>query len=195
MEGTALPVSWWHALTPSWKEAFAQTCFKHNNEPTSAELEQVYAASALRFVGPLAPYPNMSFELEDISGILALENLEILVLTHHRLENISDILQLARLKSLFLNNNKITSLHGIEGLTDLRQLYVQHNRIPSLLPVAGLIKLEELYVHDNLLDSLQGITEAHSEKLERLFCKPNVGLKQKELIRIEREFGIRCRSV
>jgi Leucine-rich repeat (LRR) protein len=195
LERTGLQVSWWHSLSPSWKEAFAQTCFKHTNEPTPTELDQVYNAGALRFVGPSAPYPNMSVELEDLSSLAQLDNLEILVVSHHRVESIDSLSSLERLKCLFLYNNMITSLRGIEGLINLRQLYVQHNRITSLLPIAGLINLEELYIHDNLLHSLQGLTEEHAEKLERLFCKPNDGLKHKELMRVETTFGIRCRSL
>ncbi|MES2649671.1 MAG: leucine-rich repeat domain-containing protein [Bacteroidota bacterium] len=195
MERTILSVSWWHALSSSWKQAFAETCFRHNGEPNLLELEQVYSAPALRFAGPGAPYPNMSLELEDLSGLKALNNLEILVFTHHRLKNVAGIEHLFGLKSLFLNNNQINNLQGIEGLTVLRQLYVQHNYISSIHPIAGLVHLEELYIHDNLLDSLEGITDEHAEKLDKLICKPNEGLKQKELIRVEREFGIRCRSL
>ena len=195
MEHFELDPSWWHSLTPAWKETFAQTCFKHSNEPTQLELAQLCNALALRFAGPSAPYPNMSFELEDLSGIAQLENLEILVAAHHQRETITDVRGLGRLKSLFLNNNRITSLEGIEGLAGLRQLYVQHNRLTSILPVLSLLNLEELYVHDNSLISLEGLTEEHAEKMDKLFCKPNDGLKQKELMRIEREFGIRCRSL
>jgi len=91
LEDIKLDLSWWHTLTPAWKEAFAEICFKHRNEPTSIELAQIYNAPALRFAGPSAPYPNMSFELKELSGLEQLSNLEILVVSHHRLESIREL--------------------------------------------------------------------------------------------------------
>jgi len=167
----------------------------HSNEPTPAELARLFAATALRFAGPGAPYPNMSFELPDLSGVIALQNLEIFVFTHHAVSSIKELDALTQLKSLFLFNNKIKSLEGIEGLAGLKQLYVQHNEIESILPVKSLTNLEELYINDNQFSSLEGLTEAHSEKLEKFFCKPNDRLKQKEILFTERELGIRCRSL
>ena len=96
---------------------------------------------------------------------------------------------------IFLFNNKITSLEGIENLTQLSQRYIQSNKIVSLVELSNLVNLEELYVNDNLIASLEGLTEGHADKLEKFFCKPNDQLKPKELLRVERELGIRCRSV
>jgi len=77
----------------------------------------------------------------------------------------------------------------------LRQLYVQCNQLSSIVAVNGLINLEELYIHDNNISSLEGLTEEHAEKLQQVFCKPNESLRQKEMMRVERDFGIRCRSL
>jgi len=195
LESIPVDLRWWQSLSPDWKKAFAETFFMHSNEPTSQELARLYESTTLRFAGPAAPYPNMSVQLEDLSGIVLLKNLEILVVTHHRIPLIQELNALTQLKSLFLFNNGIQSLEGIERLTALRQLYVQHNCIESILPVQSLTNLEELYINDNLVNSLKGLTEAHSEKLEKFFCKPNDRLKQKEILNTERELGIRCRSL
>lgn len=190
-----IDVEWWRQLSKQWKDAFAQTCFKHNAEPTPHELAQLSAASALRFAGPKAPYPNMTFSLTDLSGVAHLANLEVLVVIHHELESIHEVKDLVRLKALFLLDNKIKSLEGIEALMQLEQLYVQINRIKSLRPVEGLVNLKELYIHDNQLTSLEGLTEHHTDKLQLLVCKPNTGISQKELMRVERELYIRCRTL
>jgi Leucine-rich repeat (LRR) protein len=195
LENTDIVARWWQHLSTRWKQALAETVFKNNIEPTSTELAQVYHCNVLRFAGPTAPYPNMSFELEDLAGISELHNLEILVVVHQKLRSVKELRGLHQLKSLFINNNSIESLAGIENLTGLQQLYAQHNLIGSILPVQALLNLQELYVHDNRLNSLEGLTEEHAEKLEHLFCKPNDQLKQKELIRVERDLGIRCKSL
>ena len=195
MQTPSLAISWWRQLAPQWKQAFAEVIFKHTNEPTPGELAQLYAAPALRFTGPTAPFPSMSFELSDLSGLTGLNQLETVVVTHHFIESIKDLASLKQIKHLFLFNNRIKSLDGIETLAGLEQLYVQCNQIESLEPLKNLFNLRELYVNDNKISLLDVLTEEHAEKLEVLVCKPNEALKQKELLRVERELGIRCRSL
>ncbi|MEO6732654.1 MAG: leucine-rich repeat domain-containing protein [Ferruginibacter sp.] len=185
---------WWQQLETQWKEAFAECYFKHNNEPTPMELEQLYSGPAIRLAGPSAPYPNMSFELSNLSGLVGLENLRVVVVTHQLIETITELETLPQLTSLFLFNNKITSLAGIGQLTELSQLFVQCNKLASITEVRNLVNLKELHIYDNIISSLEGLTEEHADKLERFFCKPNDQLKSKELLRIEREMGIRCLS-
>lgn len=188
-------LSWWASLELQWKNAFSMTVFQQPAVPAINDIEQFYTATALRLAGPRAPYPNMSFELTNLSGIVQLNNLEILVVTHHQIKTITGLQSLKHLKALFLFNNQIESLAGIEELTNLEQLYVQYNHIHSLEPVKQLIRLKELYVHNNAIATLSGLTEAHTDQLRQFFCEPNANLKQKELLDIEHRLGIRCRSV
>lgn len=190
-----LTKDWWHNLSSEWQQAFAEVFFGHKAEPTDNELVQLFACEVLRFAGPKAPYPNMSFELSNLSGLACLTNLQVLVATHHSLQTLAELAPLTNLKSLFLYNNQISSLKGIESLTSLEQLYVQFNNIESLEPLQNLTNVKELFVHDNRLHSLQGLTETHADQLERFYCKPNDQLKQKELLRIEHTLGIRCQSL
>lgn len=188
-------LSWWASLELQWKNAFSMTVFKQPEEPAVADIEQFYTATALRLAGPRAPFPNMSFELTNLSGIVQLDQLEVLVVTHHQIKTINALRSLKRLKALFLFNNQIESLNGIEQLTNLEQLYVQYNHIHSLEPVTQLTRLKELYVHNNEITTLSGLTEAHADQLTQFFCGPNARLKQKELLDVEHQLGIRCRSV
>lgn len=188
-------LNWWNALELQWKNAFSMTVFQQPEVPAIADIEQFYTATALRLAGPRAPYPNMSFELTNLSGIAQLDQLEILVITHHQIKTITALQSLKRLKALFLFNNQIESLAGIEQLTNLEQLYVQYNHIHSLEPLKQLIRLKELYVHNNAITTLSGLTEAHADELTQFFCAPNANLKQKELLDVEHRLGIRCRSV
>ena len=112
----------------------------------------------------------------------------------HKIIHIEILRNLLRLKSLFLFNNCITSLKGIEALTQLEQLYVQCNQIASVKPIEQLVNLTEFYINYNYIVSLDGLTEKHSDKLLKFVCLPNEQLKQKEIIRAERELGIICRK-
>ena len=188
-------LNWWNNLEQQWKLAFGTVFFNHNNTPTAEELRRLHTTTVLRLVGSGAPYPNMDFHLTNLSGVQDLHQLEILIVGFHQLQSVEPLAALTKLKSLFLFNNKIESLNGIEKLKELEQLYIQFNKINSLKPLQSLTRLKEVYVNNNNITSLEGLTEEHSERLEQFFCKPNDGLKQKEIIYTENQLGVRCRSL
>ena len=190
-----IDAGWWRQLSQPWKNAFAEVFFNHSNEPTSEELAHLFTSPALRFAGPEAPHANMSFTLVDLSGIKDLVNLQVLVVIYHELETIDALAPLKNLKAVFLHNNRIKSLRGIESHFGLEQLYLQFNEIESIREVEKLTSLRELYIHDNRVSLLDGLSEVHSDHLKRLVCLPNEGLKQKEIIRVERELFIRCHGL
>jgi Leucine-rich repeat (LRR) protein len=157
-------LDWWKKLEPQWQEAFKVLLPGHSKDPDPAALEALYNIQNIRLAGPTAPFPNMHFELTNLSGIQDLPSLTILIITHNKIGNIEELRNLPQLKSLFLFNNCITSLKGIEALTQLEQLYVQCNQISSIKPVEHLVNLREFYINDNWISSLDGLTEKHSDK-------------------------------
>ncbi|MCC6410236.1 MAG: leucine-rich repeat domain-containing protein [Saprospiraceae bacterium] len=187
---------WWKKLSPAWKKAYNEVFLRRSTEEELPPpiLLQIHYAPALRFVGPSAPYPNMSFELDDLSGIVALSKLEILVVTHHRIDNLKLIAQIPQLKSLFVNNNRIASLEGIQALTDLHELYVNSNIVSSLMPLENLCQLQKVYCNYNKINTLEGVGEQHAQNLQQFFCLPNEGLSDATCIKFENQFGIRCKK-
>jgi len=186
-------LSWWKSLSQQWRQAFSISMLRHENTPSETEFEMLMNLQVLRLAGPSAPFPNCSIELTNLSGLSAMTNLETVIITHHKIKAIEEIARLSQLKSLFLFNNQIKSLKGIESLYNLGQLYVQCNRIETIKEVEALVNLRELYISNNNITSLNGLTEAHSDKLKKFVCLPNEQLKQKEIIHVERELGIICR--
>ncbi len=185
-------LKWWQGLEEQWQKAFCITQFGDLHSPNQEQLIQLYHSKILRLVGPSAAFPNMNFELTNMSGLAALEELEILVLAHHEIQEIEYLENKKSLKSLFLFNNQINSLKGVESLVTLEQLYVQNNKIQSIAEVKDLVSLKELYIHDNEITALDGINDRHENILHVIACRPNTKLSQKEILRIERDFGIRC---
>ena len=185
--------NWWDLLEPQWKQALGLSILGHTNDPNDDELEKIRAVPTIRLAGPAAPFPNIQFELTNLSGLQYLSNLSIVIITHHKIASIEVLHHLKNLRSLFLFNNNIESLHGIETLTELEQLYVQCNQINSIKPIEQLINLKEFYINDNCIETLEGLTERHADKLTMFVCRPNPHLKQKEIIRAERDLGIICR--
>lgn len=190
------PSQWWESLSNAWKSAFNEAALQ---KPASAEmpapemLEALMKTPVLRFAGPTAPYPNMSFELSDLSGLAEMKQLEILVLSHQAIHSIKDLGHLSKLKSLFVFDNQLNSLQGIEPLVQLQELYCQNNFISSLEPVSGLTNLHTLYCSGNQIASLNGVGPQHADKMDKFVCLPNQGLRDPEILRFEREIGIRCK--
>lgn len=188
-------LTWWLGLEPQWRAAFQYAFFRHTHQPEAEELENLWQTPVLRFTGPRAPHPNMSFELTNCSGLAGMGNLEILVLTHHRIETLGELAGLSQLKSLFVNNNAIRTLEGIESLNNLEQLYAQINQIASQEPIRNLTRLREVYISLNRLKTLDGLTRKHANTLKAFYCLPNDELTDRDIMRVERNLGIRCRSV
>jgi hypothetical protein len=188
-------LKWWVELEPQWRAAFQFAFFGHANQPTYEELEALWQTTTLRFAGPRAPYANMSFELTNCSGLKGMSNLEALMLMHHKLESIREVADMPTLKTLFVNNNVIRSLEGIERLKRLEQLYAQVNQLTSLEPIRNLTNLRQLYVSLNQLTTLEGLTRKHAKELKAFFCLPNEYLTDREVMRVERMAGIRCRPL
>lgn len=194
-DNPAKRMQWWIRLTPEWRAAFSMAHFGHANHPTDDELTGLWQTPVLRFAGPKAMFPNLSFELTDCSGLTGLTNLEILVLMNHRIQSIGELATLPNLKSLFVNNNALRSLDGVEALPKLEQLYAHSNQLTSLSPLKTLTNLKEVYVNVNALTSLDGLTRQHARSLKKFFCLPNDDLPDREIIRVEQKLGIRCRAV
>ena len=188
--------AWWDGLSDAWKQALNEVALRRSStEPLGEEmLMTVFTSPNHRFAGPTAPFPNMSFELEDISGLVGIPNMELAVVIHHKLSHIHEAVSFTNLRSLFIHNNKITSLEGLEGLTQLKEIYCNVNEIDSLKPLEGLTNLHTLYCNYNLLSNLDGIGEQHADTLENFYCMPNPNLKESVAMRFEREVGIRCKK-
>lgn len=187
--------TWWDGLSDAWKQAFNEVALRRSStEPLDeAMLMTVFTSANHRFAGPRAPYPNMSFELSDMSGLVGLPNMEIAVVTFHKLTNIREAANFKNLRALFVYNNEITTLEGIENLHSLEELYFNVNQVTSLQPLATLTNLKTVYCNYNQINSLEGIGEAHAENLENFFCLPNP-VKDSVAMRFEREVGIRCKK-
>ncbi len=193
-----LTIAWWNELEDQWKKAFNEAVWRKGpalTPPNEEELEWLSSSPAIRFAGPQAPYPNMTFELTNLSGLNMLKHVETLVVTFHALRSIEQVAGLKRLKSLFVNNNLIASLDGVQALRQLEMLYVQHNELTDISAIRKLTKLREFYVHDNRIASLEGLREEHAKAMRVFVPLPNEELRDKEIMRIEREVGIRCQRI
>jgi hypothetical protein len=187
-------LSWWNSLSDTWKRAFNETILKRSTTdcPGEQDLFFIYQCQTLRLAGPTAPYPSMTFELEDLSGLKGLPNVSIVIVTFHKLVSLEELSGLKQITSLFLHNNQITSLKGIEDLENLGEIYFNVNEVTSLLPLSTLTNLHTIYCNYNRLTSFEGIGPQHKPKLKHFICLPNDSIADAEVINMERDLGIRC---
>lgn len=183
---------WWNSLTPKWQRAYEESVFKTDN-PTDAQLWEFWNAPVFRMAGPSALFPNVSFELDDLSGVVDLDHLEILVFSNMNITNLAGIEKLTKLKSLFVFSNLLTSIEGVESLKELKEFFCNDNKITSLQPLAGLVHLEKVHCAKNSLESFEGIGKQHT-KLTEFISLPNDGVWSSEIMRFETETRIRCKK-
>ena len=135
--------AWWEGLSTPWKIAFNEILLHRSNADTLPDelLHQVWTSTVLRFAGPGAHYPNMSIQLDNLDGVLALKQLEIFVFSFQNIRSLRSLAGHTQLKSLFVFNNQLESLEGVEQLRNLKEFYFQDNKIESLAPLAQLTQL------------------------------------------------------
>ena len=76
----------------------------------------------------------ISGAIADLSGIEALENLEVLVLVGHRLVDIAPLASLKKLRALDLANNQIVDITPLSSLSALIFLGLASNSVSDLSP-------------------------------------------------------------
>ncbi len=187
---------WWDALDAQWKKAFNEAVLGNGpieNRPTRTEMEAIHNATALRFAGPRAPYPNMTFELTDTAGLAQLDKVETLVVIFHSIQELGDLSHMEGLTGLFVNNCQLQSLKGIENLSNLNLLYASTNDIKDIKPIKKLTNLSDFQFPYNKISSLEGITNKHTTKMKNFVCLPNDELPDRDIIKVENRLGIRCK--
>lgn len=189
---------WWRDLEMQWKIAYNEAVFGKGStaEPPLDDemMALLVGASALRFAGPTAPYPNVSIALTNMSGLIPLYQLKYLSFTNMHITHIKELERFTELRSLFIHENRITSLEGIERIIHLEELYAQGNNIKDIKPLSKLTKLKTLYLVRNEITSLDGLTVAHSEHLNQFYIQPNTKLPDREIINFQNQVGIICRK-
>lgn len=187
---------WWNGLEAQWKMAYNEAVYGKGptlEPPHEDELMLLLIqVDTLRFAGPLAPHPNLSFALTNLSGLIPLYRLTYLSVSNTLVESLEPLRRHTNLEHLFVYDNRLGSLAGIEGMKGLKDLYCQNNRITSLGPISGLYQLENLYVSGNPLEKVDGLGVKHKAQLKNFYLLPSPALPDEEVIRVEHTLGIRC---
>ncbi len=167
--------AWWQSLSDNWKMVFNQVMFNKGeitDDLTDEELHDIWHSPAFRIAGPKAAFPNLSFEIGDLSGVKDLHRIETLVVINSGLTKVTDLKKMTNIKALFLYENNIKRLNGIEKLKNLVEIHFHENPITSLEPLKGLTGLKKITARDLKIKSLKGIGKKHVKNLKDFYVLP-----------------------
>ncbi len=92
--------------------------------------------------------------INDISFLKNLKNLQLLTLNNNNIEDISVLKNLKNLKSLYIYKNKISNLSSLSGLKNLKNLALFSNNISNIEALSKLTNLERLTISFNKISNL-----------------------------------------
>ncbi|WP_341228118.1 leucine-rich repeat domain-containing protein [uncultured Arcticibacterium sp.] len=184
---------WWQSLSPLWKSAFNLTVLVKDESyvPSQTELKEILSLKVLRIVGPKGVHPNFDYHLEDLTGLKELKELEILVVTYHKIKKLDGIRESKNLRTLFIHDNEIEDLSPLKDLKLLNELYCHSNMIATLKPLRALSRLRVLFCSNNQISDFNGISEKHSE-LKSVTAMPNEKIGPKQIRELE-DLNIFCK--
>ncbi|MGB0862773.1 MAG: hypothetical protein ACPGXZ_07625 [Saprospiraceae bacterium] len=183
-------VDWWHNLNEDWQKAFNQGVLSRGEIlqiPSEEQMKGIFERKKIDIVGSgilLYGLNQLSFKLNDLSGIKDLKQLTDLNLSGHNFSNMDGIEVLPHLEFLNCTSNRISSLRNIKKLENLKTLIIRDNDLVNLDGVEEIEELEYLNaLYNQKLRSVAGV-----EDLENLqvLCVPNYKtriIKQLEKLR------------
>lgn len=93
-------------------------------------------------------------EIEDLSGIERLSNLEELNISFNKIVTIKHFKQLKKLRKLNISNNLIKSINPIKELLFIEELDISNNQIEDISVLTNLSKLRIIIMNCNFIKSL-----------------------------------------
>lgn len=164
----------WFDLSPDWKRAFQYAILRHSETvylPSEKELRTLFSTKKLKIVGNgilLFGLEQLSFKLNDLSGLQYFTQLKELNLAGNNLKNLKGIEHLKNLELLNLTANQLTTLRGIRHLKNLKYLFLRDNRLKNLSEIQHLMQLEILdCMNNNRLNSIGKLTQ--TKTLQQLY--------------------------
>lgn len=139
--------NWWNDLTDTWKKAMNQAAFQKGeitDDLTVEEIHDLWHSEALRFAGPEAMFPNLTFEIGDLEAVKDFPNLKTLVAINSGIPSLKPIANLVNLEAIFVMDNQLKTLTGVEKMVNLKQFYFQNNQVISIEPLKKLINLVDV---------------------------------------------------
>ncbi|MGL6129702.1 leucine-rich repeat domain-containing protein [Chryseobacterium artocarpi] len=113
-------------------------------------------------------------QIEDISCLTSLYQLEYFHASKNKITNIPDLTALKNLKEITLNDNKIKSFDGLSNLKNLKKIEASDNQVENIDLLSNLNGIEELYVRNNLISDISSV--------QNLTCLLNLDISDNKIV-------------
>lgn len=167
--------AWWKSLDSKWQRVFNIMALNkpdNTNQPNDEELQKLFSLTDLT-LGPdggCGDY-NYEFEVDDLSGIRNLTNLEAIDISYIVTKDLTQLSHLKKLTSLHAEGCELESLAGIGSLKNLKHLSVSYNEIKSLKPLIALTNINTIFISENKIENLDGVSNLTN--LKELYMSGN----------------------
>ena len=117
-------------------------------------LAEAQAVTRMNFSNELLRTISEKPSIEDLSGLEAFSNLELLDLSGHAISDISPLKGLTSLTALSLAGNPVADVSPLAGLTDLKLLILSGSQAPDYGALSNLVNLQVLMLDNSTITDL-----------------------------------------
>ncbi len=121
---------------------------------------QIFNNSNIDDLSPIASLTNLEIllingnKITDLSPLSKLVNLQDLNVGGNQVSDLTPLANLTSLEILSLFSNQVTDITPLASLTNLKTLAMQHNNVGNILPLEGLNNLENMDLSYNQIEDI-----------------------------------------
>ncbi|ADH05290.1 internalin protein [Bacillus thuringiensis BMB171] len=127
--------------------------------------KEINKITGLEYMTNLEKLTLRESNVKDISAISKLRGLKYVDLTSNSIESIHPIEQLENINMLFLRDNKISDLTPLSKMKKIKTLDLIGNNIKDIQPLFTLSTMKQLYLANNQISDLTGIDRLNNVEL------------------------------
>src|SRR6056297_3274167 len=131
---------------PDLEDVIRNNIDKPTGEIYESDVDEIISLTAL------------SSNIDNLSGIEYLNNLEYLDFGNNQVSDISPLSNLTDLESLDFGDNQVSDISPLSNLTNLTHLYFGNNQVSDISPLSNLTNLTHLYFGNNQVSDISPLS-------------------------------------
>src|SRR6056297_1992364 len=131
---------------PDLEDVIRNNIDKPTGEIYESDVDEIISLTAL------------SSNIDNLSGIEYLNNLEYLDFGNNQVSDISPLSNLTDLESLDFGDNQVSDISPLSNLTNLTHLYFGNNQVSDISPLSNLTNLIHLHLSNNQVSDISPLS-------------------------------------